>query len=140
MKELYLKYKEVIRYLIVGVMTTVISLGSYYIFTRTFLNPENALQLQIANVLSWICAVTFSYIASRKYVFESKNPNVVKEVASFFAARLATLGMDMGIMFIGTTLLHIDDRIVKLFVQFVVIIANYVFSKLLVFKGAVTNR
>lgn len=134
MKELYLKYKEVIRYLIVGVMTTVISLGSYYIFTRTFLNPENALQLQIANVLSWICAVTFSYIASRKYVFESKNPNVVKEVASFFAARLATLGMDMGIMFIGTTLLHIDDRIVKLFVQFVVIIANYVFSKLLVFK------
>ena len=134
MKELYLKYKEVIRYLIVGVMTTVISLGSYYIFTRTFLNPENALQLQIANILSWICAVTFSYIASRKYVFESKNPNVVKEVASFFAARLATLGMDMGIMFIGTTLLHIDDRIVKLFVQFVVIIANYVFSKLLVFK------
>ena len=134
MKELYLKYKEVIRYLIVGVMTTVISLGSYYIFTRSFLNPENALQLQIANVLSWICAVTFSYIASRKYVFESKNPNVVKEVASFFAARLATLGMDMGIMFIGTTLLHIDDRIVKLFVQFVVIIANYVFSKLLVFK------
>ncbi len=134
MKELFIKYKEVIRYLIVGVMTTVISLGSYYIFTRTFLDPENALQLQIANVLSWICAVTFSYIASRRYVFESKNPNIVKEVLSFFAARLATLGMDMGIMFIGTTLLHIDDRIVKLFVQFVVIIANYVFSKLLVFK------
>ena len=77
-KELYLKHKEIINYLIVGVLTTVVSLAVYYISTFTFLNAENPIQMQIANILSWIAGVTFAYFTNRKFVFESKNKNKVK--------------------------------------------------------------
>ena len=130
----YKKYKEIINYLIVGVLTTVVSLVSYYIIVSTVLNPNNAIELQIANIFSWICAVAFAYVTNRIFVFESKNPNKLKELTSFVGARLLTLGMDMFIMFLMVTLLHINDKIAKLVVQVVVTIANYVFSKLLVFK------
>ena len=72
---LYKKYKEIINYLIVGVLTTVVSLAVYYISVFTFLNPDNSIQLQIANILSWIAGVAFAYFTNRKYVFESKNKN-----------------------------------------------------------------
>ena len=100
------------------------------------LNPDNPVQLQIANVISWIAAVTFAYFTNRRFVFESKTKGEeqTKEVISFYSARLGTLLMDMGIMFVGKTVLHINDKIVKLFVQVVVMVANYVISKLLVFK------
>ena len=126
-RELYMKYRELIRYIIVGGMTTVVSLGTYYLLVFTVLDPKDALQLQIANVISWIAAVTFSY-------FASKNENVLKEMIDFYIARLATLGMDMGIMFVFVTLLGCNDKIMKIIVQFVVTIANYVFAKLFVFK------
>ena len=127
-------YKEIIRYLIVGVLTTLVSLGVYYGCVYTFLDPENAVQLQIANILSWIAAVTFAYFANRKYVFRSENKNMLKEAAAFFAARVGTLLMDMGIMFVFVTLLGFSDKIMKLVVQVVVTVANYVFSKLMVFR------
>ena len=130
----YHKYKEIINYLIVGVLTTVVSLVSYYIIVSTVLNPNNAIELQIANIFSWVCAVAFAYVTNRIFVFESKNPNKLKELTSFVGARLLTLGMDMFIMFLMVTLLHINDKIAKLVVQVVVTIANYVFSKILVFK------
>ena len=133
-KFLYLKYKEIINYLIVGVLTTVVSLGVYYICTVTFLNPKNAFQLQVANVISCICAVLFAYFTNRKYVFESKNPNILKEASSFFVARIGTLLMDMGVMFLGVTVMGGNDKIAKLVSQVVVTIGNYVFSKLFVFK------
>ena len=130
----YKKYKEIINYLIVGVLTTVVSLVSYYIIVSMVLNPNNAIELQIANIFSWICAVAFAYVTNRIFVFESKNPNKLKELTSFVGARLLTLGMDMFIMFLMVTLLHINDKIAKLVVQVVVTIANYIFSKLFVFK------
>ena len=136
MKELYNKYKEIINYVIVGGLTTVVSLAVYYVLVLTVLNPDNPVQLQIANVISWIAAVTFAYFTNRRFVFESKTKGEeqTKEVISFYSARLGTLLMDMGIMFVGKTVLHINDKIVKLFVQVVVMVANYVISKLLVFK------
>ncbi len=136
MKELYNKYKEIINYVIVGGLTTVVSLAVYYALVLTVLDPDNPVQLQIANVISWIAAVTFAYFTNRRFVFESKTKGEeqTKEVISFYSARLGTLLMDMGIMFVGKTVLHINDKIVKLFVQVVVMVANYVISKLLVFK------
>ena len=134
MKQLWKKYKELIRYLIVGILTTVVSLGTYFLCVRTFLNPEAAIELQIANIISWIAAVTFAYVANRVYVFESKNSNILKEVFLFFMARVGSLLLDMGIMFIGVTLMGVDDTIVKLVVQAVVIVVNYVLSKLIVFR------
>ena len=131
---LYKKYKEIINYLIVGILTTIVSLATYYICVFTILNPDNSIQLQIANILSWIAGVAFAYFTNRKYVFESKNPNKLKEATKFTCSRLATLILDMLIMFLGVTVLRFNDKITKLISQVFVIIGNYIFSKLFVFK------
>lgn len=124
---------EKIRYVIVGVLTTVVSLGSYYLFTVTLLDPSNPFELQVANVLSWICAVAFAYVTNRAYVFASKDGNVLAEAARFVVARLTTLLIDMVCMGLFVSVLVIDDRIAKLFVQVIVFVLNYVFSKFMVF-------
>ena len=131
---LYLKYKHIINYLFFGVLSTLINLVIYYVLTITILNPKNAIHLQIANIVSWIGAVIFAYITNRKYVFESKNKKILKEFTSFFGARIITLLMDIVIMFIGVTLLKQDDKIFKIISQVVVIVSNYIFSKIFVFK------
>ena len=98
------------------------------------LDPEQAVQLQAANVISWIAAVVFAYFTNRRFVFESRSQNMLKEAAAFFAARLSTLVLDMALMFLLVTLLKCNDKIAKLVVQAAVIVANYVLSKFLVFK------
>ena len=133
-KELYLKYKEIINYLIFGVLTTVVSLATYYICVYTFLYPDNSLQLQVANIVSWIAGVTFAYITNRKFVFESEEQEKLKEAGKFVTSRIATLLTDMLIMFIGVTILKLNDKIIKLISQIIVIIANYLLSKMLVFR------
>ena len=132
--DLFNKYKEVVMYLIFGVLTTIVSLVSYYLLTITIFNPDNAILLQVANILSWIISVLFAYITNRKYVFESKNNNILKEVSSFFGSRLITLLFDMLIMFVGVTLLKGNDKFIKVISQVIVIVSNYIFSKLFVFK------
>ncbi len=134
MKNVFLKYQEVIRYLVVGVLTTLVSLVIYYILVNTLLNPNSAFELQIANVISWICSVIFAYVTNRKYVFQSKQVKKTKEFVSFVGSRVITLFMDMAIMFLGVTLLHQNDKIFKLLSQVVVIVANYILSKFIVFK------
>lgn len=134
MKKIYEKYKELFDYLIVGVLTTVISLLVYYACIWTFADPNNPFLLQVANVLSWIASVTFAYVMSRHFVFHSQNTNILKEVIQFFASRLATLFLDMGIMFLLVTVLKQNANIAKLVSQVVVIVMNYILSKLFVFK------
>ena len=125
--------REVISYLIIGILTTVVSLVSYYLMTY-ILNPDRPVELQIANVLSWILSVTFAYFTNRKYVFRSDDKNILKEGMKFYSARLLTLFMDMLIMFVFVSLMRINDKIIKLVSQVVVVIANYVISKFMVFK------
>ena len=132
--DLYKKHKEIINYLIVGVLTTVISLAVYYISVFTFLNPNNSIQLQIANILSWIAGVVFAYFTNRKFVFESKNTNKIKEATKFVSSRITTLLLDMFIMWFGVTLLRFNDKLIKIVSQILVIIGNYILSKLFVFK------
>lgn len=134
-RTLYHKYRELINYLIVGGLTTAVSLGTYYICVLLFLDPESPLQLQIANVISWIAAVTFAYFSNRRYVFESENPDILKEALAFYLARVSTLLMDMFFMFLLVTVLSMSDKIAKLIVQVIVMAANYVLSKFLVFRG-----
>ena len=131
---LYQKYKELINYLIVGGLTTVVSLGVYYGCVLTFLNPEVPVQLQAANVLSWIAAVTFAYFTNRKYVFESKNEKRLQEAAAFYGSRVTTLRLDMFCMFLMVTLMGWNDKVAKLIVQVLVTVANYILSKFLVFR------
>lgn len=132
--KLYKKYEEIINYLIVGVLTTVVSLAAYYLCVLTFLNPKDGMELQIANLISWVCAVTFAYITNRIFVFKSKNKNIIKEILSFTSSRVITLLMDMFIMFLMVTIMHFNDKIAKLVVQVVVTIGNYILSKLFVFS------
>lgn len=133
LKELFSKYREIISYLVVGICTTIVSLAVYYFFVLTFLDPNNAVQLQIANIISWVCAVLFAYVTNRRFVFQSKSDQIFKEFTSFVGSRVATLLMDMAIMFLSVTICHMNDKIAKLIVQVVVTIGNYVFAKLWVF-------
>lgn len=135
-KDLYNKYEEVLSYLIFGVLTTVVSITTYLVFANVCFPNKSDLDIQICNVLSWICAVTFAYITNRKYVFKSKSvgKDKLKEIINFFLARLASLFIDMALMYLMYSVMHIDDTIAKLVVQVVVVILNYVFSKLIVFK------
>ena len=138
-KELCKKNKEIINYLIFGFLTTIVSLFVYYILTFTIINPNHPIELQLANIISWIAGVIFAYITNRKYVFKSKNNNIKKELSSFVGARIITLIMDMLIMYIGVTVLKGNDKILKLISQIVVIVSNYIFSKIFVFKNKKNN-
>lgn len=131
---LYNQYKEIINYLIFGFFTTIISLVVYYLLVYSILDSNNAIELQIANIMSWIAGVIFAYITNRKFVFNSKNEKIGKELLSFVSSRIITLVIDMLIMFVGVTLLKGNDKILKLISQIVVIVSNYVFSKLFVFR------
>lgn len=135
-KKLYKKHEEIIKYLIFGVLTTIISVISYLIFVNIFFTEKTDITVQISNILSWICAVTFAYITNRKYVFKSKTKGKqkIKEITNFTLARVASLIIDMLTMFILFTLMHINDTIAKLIVQIIVTITNYLLSKIIVFK------
>ncbi len=133
-KNLYRKYEEIIVYLIVGGLTTLLNILAYFVFTHTFLNPENALELQIAEVLSWTVSVLFAYYTNRKYVFKKKNSTSFKEFISFISARITTLLIEMLIMYVFVSCLHFNDQIIKIIAQVVVIVLNYIFSKFIVFK------
>ncbi len=131
-KELYIKYKEVISYLFFGGCTFVVSMVTFYIFNKVL-----GLNEHVSNIISWILAVLFAYVTNRKFVFESKTSDfkgLVKEMISFFSARLLTLGIEEVIIFVGCDLLHADALIVKLIGQVVVIVSNYFLSKLFIFK------
>ena len=94
-KDLFNKYHEIIMYVFIGGLTTLVSLASYYLLTFTIFDANNPLQLQIANIISWILCVSFAFIANRKYVFRSNNSNIGKECFDFFLARVSTLVIDM---------------------------------------------
>lgn len=134
--QLYKKYKEQINYLIVGGCTTIVSLASYYICVLTFLSASDPLQLQIANVISWICAVSFAFYSNRKYVFKSKNEHILPEAARFVGARVSTLLIDMSCMALFVSFMNMNDKLAKLIVQVIVFVLNYIFSKFFVFRNS----
>lgn len=139
-KDLFIKYQEIISYLIFGVLTTIISLASYYLLVYTILDPNKGFELQIANIISWIAAVTFAYFTNRKYVFKSNKEKRLKEAFNFYLSRLSTLLIDMFLMWLLVTKLSFNDKIIKMIVQVVVIILNYVLSKFLVFRKKNLNE
>lgn len=133
-KELFYKYEEIISYLIVGGLTTMVSLITYYLLVYTILDPNIGIELQIANIVSWIFSITFAYFTNRKYVFKSKNKISFKEGISFYISRIGTLFLDMLMMYVFVTVLGFNDKIIKFVVQIIVIILNYILSKFIVFK------
>lgn len=133
---LYKKYQEIINYLIVGVLTTVVSIATYFLFSL-ILDIENNILFIIANVLSWICAVVFAYITNKKFVFNTTTSNKKEEIkvfSMFVSSRITTLLIELAFMFITVKVILINDKIAKIIAQFIVIVLNYVLSKLFVFK------
>lgn len=135
MIKIYKKYEELINYLIIGILTTVVSLATYYLLTLTVLDASNAIYLQIANIIAWLASVTFAYFTNRKFVFKLQNKSNIHEGINFYLSRISTLLIDMLIMYIFVSLLKFDNRIMKLITQIVIIILNYVLSKFIVFKN-----
>lgn len=136
MIKIYKKYEELINYLIIGILTTIVSLVTYYLLTLTILDANNKVYLQIANIISWLASVTFAYFTNRKYVFKVKNKSNIKECLNFYISRISTLLIDMIIMYIFVSILKFDNKIVKLIAQVVIIILNYILSKFIIFKSS----
>lgn len=129
MKNLIQKNKEVIMYLIFGVLTTVVNIIVYYIF-----NDVLHVHYMISNVIAWIISVLFAYITNRKYVFVSSDDSIIHELTKFVGARVSTGIMDMVVMWLLVDVIHINSMIAKIISNVLVIISNYVLSKLFVFK------
>lgn len=125
----YRNHLEVINYLFIGGCTTIISILSYALFAKVCY-----LDLVVSNVLSWIVSVLFAYFTNRIIVFNSKNKNYINEFISFTGSRVITLILDTLLMILFVKSLNMNDMIAKVIVQIVVIIGNYLISKLFVFK------
>lgn len=132
--EIYHKYEELWNYLVVGVLTTLVSLIAYVAVTRTFLDVNVPIELQIANIVEWVAGVLFAYFTNRRFVFKSKSDNKIKEFISFTSSRVITLFLDMLIKYVMVTLLGIYDLIALMVSMVTVTVVNYILSKFLVFK------
>lgn len=123
---------ELVSYLFVGVATTVVNYVVYYIATRML-----GMGVMAGTWTAWVFAVAFGYAANKAFVFKTHCENtaaLVKEAVSFFAMRLVSLGMETVLMFVTVEVMGLNDLVMKLIVNLVVIIANYVFSKMFIFR------
>ena len=140
----YHRYEEIINYLIVGGLTTLVSLGVKYALLFTILDASNSIQLQISVMISWICAVIFAYIMNRIFVFKSKSKNYFKEISSFVGGRILTLLLEMVFMWFFVTFLKLNSNAwvitFTIICQVVITLSNYILSKLFVFKKNVDNK
>ncbi len=156
-KELFKKYREIIMYLIFGVLTTLVSIVGYIVFRAVFPNAQSVPEqlswiftltsrfgiesnTVFPNILSWILASTFAFITNRLFVFRSENKTfgkVLLESLRFYASRISTLLVDVILMFllVDLTGFHAGwyELLAKVFTNVVVIVLNYIFSKLFVF-------
>lgn len=138
-KLLSLANHEIVSYVFFGLLTTVVSMVTFYFFNmilgkERFLGDKNYL---IANALSWIAAVLFAFITNKLFVFSSRSWKaavVWKEFAGFISARLFSLLVDMGLMYLFVSAMGMREMIAKLIVQIVIVIINYIFSKLFIFR------
>lgn len=128
--ELLKKYKQIILYLIFGVLTTLINIAAYWLFAH----PLN-LNTLTSTVLAWLTSVFFAFFTNKLIVFESKMQNrFFFELGTFLASRVLTGVLDTAIMIIFVDVLCLNDMVIKVVSNIIVIILNYVLSKFVVFK------
>lgn len=130
-KELFYKYKSQILYLFFGGLTTLLNIVLFFI-----LNTLCHIEYQISNVIAWIICVAFAYITNKIWVFESKTKDkksLLKETISFLVARLITLGIEFVLLYIFIEKISMPEIIAKVITNVIVIVLNYVFSKLFIF-------
>ena len=136
-KALCLKYREILVYLIVGGLTTLVSWTAKFLWNYLFYAGTaypSSTQNFILSVVDWVAGVAFAYPANRRWVFQSKNPEILKEASGFVLSRLSTLLLNILMMQLLVNILHINVYVSTVFTAILVIVGNYVFSKLFVFK------
>ena len=148
--------QEIVLYVFFGVLTTVVNLCTFFLFKKLFISigwsgvlsnilPEGSKAAEIiggseyldANCIAWVVGVVFAFVTNKIWVFESKSwsPSVAgKEFAGFMSARLFSFAVETAMMFVMVSLLSLNDLLAKIIVGVVVIIMNYAFSKLFIFK------
>ena len=137
LKALYTAHREIIVYLIVGGLTTLVSWTCKFLWNLAFfdgpLHPTS-LQNTILSIVNWVAGVTFAFFTNRRFVFLSHAP-MLPEAVKFVGSRISTFLLDWVIMLVLGNALGIDVYIATLISAVFVTIANYVFSKLFVFKS-----
>ncbi|WP_295603261.1 GtrA family protein [uncultured Methanobrevibacter sp.] len=121
--------RELFLYIFFGVLTTLVNIAVYLFFTRLL-----GVNYLISNILAWTLSVLFAYVTNRIWVFESRNNDILKEMALFFAGRIFSGVVDTGLMWLLIDVLFVGDAISKIIVQVIVVVLNYVLSKAVVFK------
>lgn len=121
--------RELFLYVVFGTFTFFVNLITYFLFESVL-----GINYLVSNVLAWFFSVLFAYVTNRIWVFESKSPDILKEMALFFGGRIFSGVVDTALMYLFIDVLVIGDVISKIVVQVIVIVLNYVFSKLIVFK------
>lgn len=124
--------RELFFYGVFGVLTTVVNLFVFKVFNETF-----GLYYMWSNVVAWVASVVFAFVTNKIFVFQSCNWKMsiwLKEAYEFTSARLLTGIMDMALMYLLISGVHVDEWISKIVVNILVIIGNYILSKLWVFK------
>lgn len=130
---LFRKYREIITYVIFGGLTTVVSFLTYWIF-----NSPLGLSGLASNIISWITSVTFAYITNKIFVFNSKGTSfqkILTEALSFYGCRLFSGAVETFFIWLTVDVLNFSSMLMKLAVSVFVVIVNYFFSKLFVFKN-----
>ena len=128
----YHKYKEVILYLFFGGCTTLVNIISFMLLFKAI-----GINTYVSNVIAWILSVLFAFITNKLLVFESKNKDIkndVVELVSFVTCRVISLFFDMLIMFLMIDIINCSELLSKIVANVFVVIINYVFSKLIIFK------
>lgn len=121
--------RELVLYFIFGTLTFFVNVIVYFLFESIL-----GVNYIISNIIAWFFSVLFAYVTNRIWVFESKSPNIIKEMSLFFGGRIFSGVVDTGLMYLFIDILTIGDLISKIVVQIIVVILNYIFSKLIVFK------
>ncbi|MDD3667022.1 MAG: GtrA family protein [Bacteroidales bacterium] len=133
-KRLFEKYKSFIYYIVFGVLTTLINIVVYMLCFK-MIGISNV----ISNVIAWFFAVLFAFITNKIWVFSSESFEmsvIIYELISFFGCRIATGMFDIAVMYIFVDLLHTEAIIMKVISNVIVILLNYIASKLVIFKNA----
>ena len=131
------KYREILLYLIFGGLTTVVNYIALWLFYD--LLGIRVLDALGANTLAWVVAVAFAFVTNKIWVFESRDTSqktLLREILSFLAARVVSLGAESATIYIGVNLLNGNLWLVKLLASVIVVLLNYIFSKLIIFRKA----
>lgn len=137
----YLSHQEGMRYLVFGALSTVINIVVFAIFSNILKNSSHItseLVTTISNIIAWIFAVLFAYITNKLSVFNSKTnsyKDLIKEILYFFGARVFTLIIETIFLNIFINQLHFNEILMKVFSNIIVIIINFILSKILIFKN-----